>query len=123
MTNALNSNAVMECAPTVGRGFFPLDEELGLLPGPLTPSLVEDLAILGSWLPFGPAANNVGHFRQIEVSEATARRVTEQSGQAYVELQTEEAGLLEAEMREAPAGPGLQQLSVDGAMVPLLGGE
>ena len=52
-----------------------------------------------------------------------ARRVTEKSGQAYVELQTEEAGLLEAEMREARAGPGLQQLSGDGAMVPLLGGE
>ena len=106
----------------MGRGFFPLDKELGLLRGPLTPSLVEDLALLGSWLPFGQAAKNVGDFRQIEVSEATARRVTEQSGQAYVELQTEEAGLLEAEMREATAGPGLQQLSVDGAMVPLLGG-
>ena len=91
--------------------------------GPLTPSLVEDLALLGSWLPFGQAAKNVGHFRRIEVSEATARRVTEQSGQAYVEFQTEEAGLLEAETRAAPAGPGLQQLSVDGAMVPLLGGE
>ena len=113
----------MECAPPVGRGFSPLDKELGLLRGPLTPSLVEDLALLGSWLPFGQAAKNVGHFRQIEVSEATARRVTEKSGQAYVELQTEEAGLLEAEMREATAGPGLQQLSVDGAMVPLLGGE
>ena len=91
--------------------------------GPLTPSLVEDLALLGSWLPFGQAAKNVGHFRRIEVSEATARRITEQSGAAYVEFQTEEAGLLEAETREAPAGPGLQQLSVDGAMVPLLGGE
>jgi hypothetical protein len=107
----------------VGRGFFPLDEELGLLPGSLTPSMVEDLALLGSWAPFGQAAKLVGHFRKVEVSEATARRATEKSGRVYVELQTEEVEGLEAEMREAPSGPGLQQLSVDGAMVPLLHGE
>ena len=107
----------------MGRGFPPLDEELGLLSGPLAPSLVEDLALLGSWMPFGRAAKNVGHFRKIEVSEATGRRVAEKSGQAYVEMQTEQAKRLEAEIREAPPGPGLQQLSVDGAMVPLLHGE
>ena len=107
----------------MGRGFFPLDEELGLLPGSLTPSMVEDLALLGSWAPFGQAAKLVGHFRKVEVSEATARRATEKSGRVYVELQTEEVEGLEAEMREAPSGPALQQLSVDGAMVPLLHGE
>ena len=96
---------------------------MGLLSGPLAPSLVEDLALLGSWMPFGRAAKNVGHFRKIEVSEATGRRVAEKSGQAYVEMQTEQAERLEAEIREAPPGPGLQQLSVDGAMVPLLHGE
>ena len=96
---------------------------MGLLSGPLAPSLVEDLALLGSWMPFGRAAKNVGHFRKIEVSEATGRRVAEKSGQAYVEMQTEQAKRLEAEIREAPPGPGLQQLSVDGAMVPLLHGE
>ena len=105
------------------RGFSPLGEELGLLSGPLAPSLVEDLALLGSWMPFGRAAKNVGHFRKIEVSEATGRRVAEKSDQAYVEMQTEQAKRLEAEIREAPPGPGLQQLSVDGAMVPLLHGE
>ena len=96
---------------------------MGLLPGSLTPSLVEDLVLLGSWMPFGPAAKLLGHFRQTEVSEATVRRVTERSGQALVELQREQAEALEAEMGEAPLGPALQQLSVDGAMVPLLGGE
>ena len=74
-------------------------------------------------MPFAQAAKLLAHFREIEVSEATARRVTEQSGQALVELQTEQAEALEAEMGEAPLGPALQQLSVDGAMVPLLGGE
>ena len=87
------------------------------------PSLVEDLVLLGSWMPFGQAAKMLGHFRQIEVSEATVRRVTEKSGQAWVELQTERAAVLEGETGKAPLGPALQQLSVDGAMVPLLHGE
>ncbi len=40
----------MPSAPPVVRGFFPLDEELSLLPGPLTPRLVEDLVHLGTWM-------------------------------------------------------------------------
>ena len=109
----------------MGRDFFPLDEELGLLPGTLTPSLAEDAALLGSLVPFTPAAELIGRFRKVEVSEATVRRVSESSGQAWVELQREEAEALELELelKEAPEGPALQQLSVDGAMVPLLHGE
>ena len=102
---------------------FPLDEELGLLPGSLMPSLVEDLALLGSWVPFRQAAKLVGHCRKVEVSEAMVRRCTEKSGQTWVELQREEMEALEAEMGEAVEGPALQQLSMDGAMVPLLHGE
>ena len=79
------------------RGFFPLDEELGLVLGSLMPSLVEDLVLLGSWMPFGQAAKMIGHFRKIEVSKATVRRFTEKSGQAWVELQTERAAVLEGE--------------------------
>ena len=89
----------------------------------MTPSLAENLSRLGAWMPFGRAAEIVSSFRKIEVSEATARRVTEKSGQAYVAMQTEEAAALVAELKEAPPGPALQQLSVDGAMVPLLHGE
>ena len=79
--------------------------------------------MLGSQLPFGQAAELTGHFRMIDVSEATVRRTTERSGKAWVELQREAVEALEAEPREAAAGPALQQLSVDGAMVPLLHGE
>jgi hypothetical protein len=81
------------------------------------------LALLGSQLPFGQAAELTGHFRMIDVSEATVRRTTERSGKAWVELQREAVEALEAEPREAAEGPALQQLSVDGAMVPLLHGE
>ena len=78
---------------------------------------------LGIRLPFGQAAELTGRFWKVDVSEATVRRTTEKSGQAYVELQREEAEELETGMAEAPEGPALQQLSVDGAMVPLLHGE
>ncbi len=102
------------------RGFFPLDEELELEPGGLTPNLAEDMVLLGSWMPFAEAAKLIGHFRKVVVSEATVRRATERSGAAYVEVQTTQVERLEKEMPEAPQGPTLQQMSVDGAMVPLL---
>ncbi len=46
----------MRCAPPVVRGFSPLDEELALLPGGLTPTVVEHLVHLATWMPFTPAA-------------------------------------------------------------------
>ncbi len=101
--------------------FFPLDEELALLPGRLTPSLQESVVRLGTWLPFGPTAAMLKHFTQVRVSEATARRVTERAGQAYVAVQEAVVERLEREAPAAPAGPALQQVSVDGAMVPLRG--
>jgi len=104
----------------VGQGFFPLDKELELEPEGLTPSLVEGIVLLGSWMPFAEAAKFIGHFWKVSVSEATVRRTTEKSGEAYVEVQTAQVETLEKEMPEALQGPALQQISVDGAMVPLL---
>jgi hypothetical protein len=106
----------------VGPGFFPLDEELGLVPGMLTPRLQEGLVRLGTWLPFAPAARLLGHFTGVRVSAATARRQTERAGAALVALQDVEVARLERETPAPPAGPAVQQLSVDGAMVPLVGG-
>lgn len=78
----------MGYARSVERVFSPLDEELGLLPGALTPSLQEDVVRLGSWMPFGRVVNEVRHFRQTEISTSTARRLTGPrglpSGAAYV---------------------------------------
>lgn len=110
----------MPSAPVVGQAFSPLDEELALLPGTLTPSLVEDIVRLGTWMPFLEVEKMVGHFRKVEVSEPSVRRATEKSGEAYVEVQRAQVEALERELTEAPPGPTLQQLSVDGAMVPLV---
>ena len=107
----------------MGRAFSPLDDELELLPGSLTPSLQEDLVRLGTWMPFERAAQELHHFRWADVSRPTAERLTEASGAAYVAQQAAEVERIERELPAAPAGPRQQFLSVDGAMVPLVGGE
>lgn len=100
----------------------PLDDELELLPGSLTPTLVEGLTRLGAWATFEPAAKMLEHFTKVQVSKATAVRTAERAGEAYVETQAAEVERLEEELPESPEGPAVQQLSVDGAMVPLVGG-
>jgi hypothetical protein len=107
----------------VGRVFFPLDQELALLPGDYTPTLVEDMVRLGARIEFGPAAAEIGRLKKVHVSKPTVRRDTEKAGDAYVVVQTEQLAALEKELPPAPLGPPLQQLSVDGVMVPLLHGE
>ncbi len=102
--------------------FSPLDEELQLVPGSLTPCLAEHLVHLGTWMPFGRSCTELQRFTGVALAEATARRVTEHAGAAYVTVQTEQAAAIRRELPEVPAGPAIQQLSVDGAMVPLLHG-
>jgi len=107
----------------VGWGFSPLDEELELLPGGLTPNLEAELTHLGAWMPFEKVREMMRRMRGVEVSEATVRRHTEGNGAAYVAVQEAEVERIEKELPEAAAGPEKQLLSVDGAMVPLVGGE
>jgi YgiT-type zinc finger domain-containing protein len=109
--------------PACGAGFFPLDEELALLPGNLSPHLQEQLVRLGTWMPFARAAEMFADFVGVVVSESTARRQTEKAGAAYVAIQTAEVERMEEELPPAPPGPQKMLLSVDGAMVPLVHGE
>ncbi len=113
----------MRCARAVRRGFFPLDEELQLLAGHYTPTLYEGMTRLSTWMPFARAVKEMGYFRHTQVTEATVRRQTEAAGAAYVAVQTREVERLERETPPAPAGPAKQFLSVDGAFVPIVGGE
>jgi len=106
----------------VGGGFFPLDEELELLPGKLTPQAHEELVRLAGWMPFEKAVELFGDFTGIVVSKGVGRNCAEQAGAAYVEMQTEEAAYLEQKTPPAPAGADKLQISADGAMVPLLHG-
>lgn len=102
------------------RGFSPLDDELGLLPGSLSPGLMESVVRLGTHIPFEPAAEMLAHFTKVQVGKETVRRITERAGKGYVEVQRAELEGLEREMPTGSEGPPLQQLSVDGAMVPLV---
>lgn len=113
----------MGYARLVEKAFFPLDEELGLLPGTLTPSLQESIVRLGTWMPFEKAVVELQYFTRTAVSRPTVERVTETAGAAYVSLQTEEVKRLEEDLPPAPEGPAKLVLSADGAMVPLVGGE
>jgi len=113
----------MGYARPVGPGFSPLDEELALLPGDLSPTVAEGVTRLGTWMPFGPAARLLGFFWGVAVSESSVRRQTESAGAAYVAVQAAERERVDREGAEPPPGPPIQQLSLDGAMVPLVGGE
>jgi hypothetical protein len=106
----------------VAPGFSPLDEELALLPGTLTPTLQEGVVRLGAWVPFARAAEMLAYFTHTTIGAATARRLTEGAGDAYEAVQAAEVARIERELPDDPAGPPVQQLSVDGALVPVVGG-
>jgi hypothetical protein len=113
----------MPLAPSAEQGFSPLDEELALLPGPLTPSLQEALVRLGARLPFRSVVQELAFLKHVTTPEATVRRHTETAGAAYVALQTEEVERVERTLPAVPEGATRQLLSADGAMVPLVHGE
>jgi hypothetical protein len=105
----------------VGTGLSPLDDELELLPGGLTPRLQASLVRLGNWMPFGHAARELGWLTRAVVSESVAERLTEAAGAAYVAEQTAAVERLERRPTPEPAGPAMLQVSADGAMVSLVG--
>lgn len=113
----------MPLARSAAQGFFPLDEELALLPGPLTPALQEDLVRLSTRLPFRQAVEELARLKQVTTTEATVRRHTEAAGAAYVTWQTAEVERLERTLPTPLPGPARQLVSPDGAMVPLVHGE
>jgi hypothetical protein len=113
----------MGSARNVGRAFFPLDEELALSPGSLTPHAQECLVRFGAWMPFEKAAGELAFSLRVKVSEPTARRYAEGCGRAYVKWQTKEVERLERETPRPSAGAEKMLFSMDGAMVPLVGGE
>jgi hypothetical protein len=94
----------MASVRSAGRGFSPLDEELDLLPGTLTPRLQEQLAHLGTWMPFGPAAELFARFTGVAVSPVMARRLTEVVGRAYIAVQAAEVERLCDELPPVPTG-------------------
>ncbi len=74
-------------------------------------------------MPFERVPAALPFFTRTHLSMETARRRTEGAGGALVTIETQPVEWLGREPPAAPDGPAVQQLSVDGAMVPLLNGE
>src|SRR6266852_5162725 len=113
----------MAPARPVGSAFFPLDEQLGLLAGGLTPRGEETLVRLASWMTYAQAAELLQDLVGIQVSKATARRATLHTGEAALAVEEQEEQRLKQEVPQAPGGADKQLLSADGAMIHLVGGE
>lgn len=111
----------MEPVRSAEQGFFPLDEELALLPGNLTPRLEEHLAHLGNWMPFRRAGQMLSRLLGVQISEATIRRHTEGAGALYEQQQTAASHESIPTSESAPVASRLV-LSADGAYVGLIKG-
>lgn len=85
--------------------------------------MAESVAYLGTWVSFGLVPQALRFFTRVKIDPDTARCLTERAGAAAVATEMVEVERLEQAMPESPPGPEVQLLSVDGAMVPLVGGE
>ena len=88
-----------------------------------TPKVEEGMARLGTWMPFRAAQRELAFFLGVEVAEASVRQITEQAGAAQVQVQAAEVETLLTERPESPAGPEVQLMSLDGALIQLVTGE
>ena len=109
------------CAACEG-GVFPLDEELELGTERFDPWLVESIVLLGTVMPFERVPLVLDRLLTVPVGVETARRLTEAIGETRVTLEAAEAERVRATLPMPVSGPAVQQLSLDGAMVPLVGG-
>lgn len=123
MTRSISSGPTAFARPA-GRVFSPLDERIGLLAhSTFSPRLYQCLVRLGTELPVERVPDLAKLLLGVQVSVDTVRRLTEAAGAAQVEREEAMREHLRQRAPEGPAGPEVQQLSADGAMVPLVGGE
>jgi hypothetical protein len=114
----------MPFAGPAGRVFSPLDERIGLLAhSTFSPRIYQCLVRLGTEVPFERVPELAKLLLGVHVSVDTVRRLTEAAGAAQVEREEAMCQHLRRRAPDGPAGPAMQQLSADGAMVPLTGGE
>jgi hypothetical protein len=113
----------MEPVLRVGWAFSPLDEQLGLLSGGLTPRAEETLVRLSAWMSYESARELLQDLLGVRVSKATACRVTLATGEAALAKCEQEEERLKQEAPSASEGAERQALSGDGAFIHLVGGE
>lgn len=122
--NGSNWNGNTPAARPVDGPVSPLDRVLGLVSVGYTPLLTEAIVRLGAVTSFGEASELLAQLLRVDISEATVRRLTQTAGRALVAQESAEAERIRKGLaRACGSGGRLQQVSVDGAMVPLVGGE
>lgn len=119
----------------MGPGFSPLSERLALVPGTLSPALAALAVQLGLEVSFGRASTLLSAATGTVVSAPTIRRLTEAAGAAWCQLELALVEALETAALDPDAGAVVLLepdplvatervlVSLDGAMVPLVGGE
>jgi hypothetical protein len=113
----------MAPARAVGEAFFPLDEELELLSGGLTPRAEETLVRRASWMPYAQASELLQEVLGVQESLASGSLATLAAGTAALAVCEGEVERLKQDLPQAPEGADKQALSADGAFVHLVGGE
>ncbi len=105
-------------------GFSPLAEALALGPEGASPALVELGVWLGAKLTFPEAAAFLARCTGTRLSPATLRRAAIASGEAVRALEAAQRTAISAGTAPSPPVPTeLLQISVDGSMLPVVGGE
>jgi hypothetical protein len=84
---------------------------------------LEGLVRLSSWVPFRRATALLAELTGVQVSEATARRWTEEAGVGWEEVQTAQAEQIRHDLPEPDQPVERLLMSADGAFVPLVRGE
>jgi hypothetical protein len=113
--------------PNVEPAFSPLDEQLGLQPGSLSPLQLQHLVHFASLHSFGQAAKMLKEHHGVEVSASTARRQTEELGACAEAVQNEHALQILRQKNSTTkkeAGPKAatkQVISSDGCFISLRG--
>ncbi|MGC4105003.1 MAG: hypothetical protein QM753_01455 [Thermomicrobiales bacterium] len=115
--------------------FPPLGERLGLVPGTLAPWLAELAVQFGTETSFARAASLLSQATRTRISPDTVRRLTETAGAIWCQLDLDLLTALETAAM-APGAPEVVvpdadpfaptatiSLCLDGAMVPLVGGD
>jgi len=123
MSKSSSWNGAKDTVEPAGPAFFPLDEELQLLPGQYTPNLQETMTRLGSKMPFEQAAGEVWYNQRTQVDTATLRRVTHRHGQLAERIERAEAERIAQEAPKPTATPERVLVSSDGAYIHLTTGE
>jgi hypothetical protein len=109
--------------PKCGVSYFPLDEELGLLPGHYTPTLQESMVRIGAKLSYRQAQEELGRLTHTRMGEKPIRDLTMKHGQACERGEKEEVERLERLAPEPEVKPENVLFSGDGAFVHLVSGE